>query len=313
MKVLLLGFSSIAQRRIIPALARLDGIECVDIASKSKRPAAVVKPGRVFTDYGDALAQSDADLVYISLPNSLHEQWITASLDAGKHVVVDKPATLTLEGARRLTEHAAACSKLIAEATVFSHHSHMAGLLRLSAECGPLTQIDAQFIIPPLPNENFRTVRAMGGGCLFDMGPYAAAVARLFGTKLESICAIAAPAYTDADVDMGFSLAARFSDGLRYTGHFSFESEYQNRLLLIGRNGSIQIERVFSPPADVPVVWQVRRRNKAEEVVNPADDTFLRFLSAVIDAINSGQHARFTGELLADAIFREEIAKSLRN
>src|ERR1700712_5987019 len=97
MNVLLLGYSSIAQRRVVPALAAIGAVAGIDIASVSKTPAAGwPKAGTHYRDYDEALARSGADLVYISLPNSMHDAWIAACLAAGKHVVVDKPATLTL-------------------------------------------------------------------------------------------------------------------------------------------------------------------------------------------------------------------------
>ena len=97
MKVLILGCSSIALRRVLPALENLAQVTMVDIASHRPLPpevGAFRKFRAGFTDYGAALHGSDADLVYVSLHNSAHQAWIDAALDAGKHVVADKPAFL---------------------------------------------------------------------------------------------------------------------------------------------------------------------------------------------------------------------------
>jgi NDP-hexose-3-ketoreductase len=313
MHAVIIGLGSIAQRRVLPALGALPGIAAIDIASRSKEPPAIwPKQGAFYRNYAQALAQSPAQLVYISLPNADHVQWIEAALAAGKHVVVDKPAALTLKEAHACCETAAKRGLLLAEATVFSYHAQFTPLADFFAEYGPLTHVSAQFIIPPLPAENFRNYAKAGGGCLADMGPYAAAIGRLLGgSSPDEIHAVAAPADPKLDVDIGFSFAARYASGLQYVGQFSFESEYQNRLSLVGKRGSIAVERVFSPPPDQELTWQVRRANAATEEKRSASDGFALFLAAALDAIATGDHKRFVDDLLGDAAFRDRIASAI--
>src|SRR5689334_14044539 len=105
MRLLILGYSSIVERRVLPAAAKAGGIETISIASKSHpKPQSWPKPGRFFDDYEAALRGSDCDLVYLSLPNVMHEHWVMAALAAGKHVVVDKPAMMTLAPSERAVE-----------------------------------------------------------------------------------------------------------------------------------------------------------------------------------------------------------------
>ncbi len=314
MNILVLGYSSIAQRRVMPALSAMDAITRIDIASRSKTPAAgLPKAGVHFTSYDEALAQTKAECVYISLLNSLHETWIENCLAAGKHVIVDKPATLSLNAAKRLVDLATGKGLLLAEATVFDFHPQFDAMEDFLAEAGGLTHIDAQFIIPPLPADNFRNGAALGGGCLLDMGAYAAGLARRFGSDLLRLAAFGAPPIDGRDVDRGFSLAAQFANGVRYTGHFSFESEYQNRLLLVARGGSLLVERQFSPPPDSAPLWQVRRANAATQETQPVADVFALFLAAAVRAIYDGAFERFYKPLLADAIFRDVIAQNLKS
>lgn len=295
---------------MLPALAEMEGIERVDLASRSRiEPDEWPKEGRFFSDYREAIAESDADIVYISLPNSLHVEFIRAALAAGRHVVVDKPATLTLETARDCVDEASCKSLLLAEATVFSYHPQLVEMQSFIAEYGPLTHIESALIIPPMPLDNFRNHRHLGGGCLNDMGPYAAAVARIFGVgDLQTLAVVSAPATSDVDVDLGFSLLASFANGLRYSGHFSFESEYQNRLRLVGKSGSLEVDRIFSTPPNYEPVWQMRERNEPSQRHLPAADTFGNFMQAVLAAIAEGDYNRFAGNLIADALFRSRLA-----
>ncbi len=313
MRVLILGYSSIVERRVLPAAAKVGRIATVSIASKSRpEPDDWPKQGLFFDDYEAALRESDCDLVYLSLPNAMHAHWVTAALAAGKHVVVDKPAMMTLAASERAVEEARRAGRLVAEATVFGYHPQFARLAEFVAESGPMTQAAAQFIIPPLPIGNFRNHAELGGGCLLDMGPYAAATIRILGgDDVSDIMALAGGVHPETGVDMGFSVLARLGNGGAFSGHFSFEGEYQNRLLVVGRSGSVLMERVFTPPADHPVEWRRRVRNVEDVVTFEPADTFANFLEAVTSAIAGGDHERFHRDLLSDARCRDMIATAL--
>lgn len=313
MRILFLGYSSIVERRVLPAAAKVEAIEAISIASKSRpAPADWPKQGQFFDDYEVALRDNDSDVVYISLPNALHERWIMAALAAGKHVIVDKPALMTLDASERAVREAQRIDRLVAEATVFGYHPQFARLAAVIAEIGPLTQSAVQFIIPPLPIGNFRNHADLGGGCLLDMGPYAAATMRILGGEgLSGVAALAGGRHPETGVDMGFSVLARLGDGSAFSGHFSFEGEYQNRLLVVGRAGSVLIERAFTPPADHSVEWRRRMRNVEDVVSFEPADTFAAFLAAVASAIADGDHDRFHRDLLGDARCREMIVTAL--
>jgi NDP-hexose-3-ketoreductase len=316
MRLLFLGHSSIVQRRVMHAAARTEAISEISIASKSHpEPAAGwPKRGAFFADYDIALRQSRADIVYVSLPNAMHEHWVLAALACGKHVIVDKPAMVTRQACERGVVEARRGGRLLAEATVFGYHPHFGALLDFLAENGPLTHVDAQFIIPPMPIGNFRNYGEFGGGCLLDMGPYAAALMRILGGGSPSqITALAGHRHPETGVDMGFSAQARLANGGIFSGHFSFEGEYQNRLLIVARSGSVIIERVFSPPDDHRIEWRRRVRNVDDVVTFEAADTFARFLELAARAIVSGDHEGFHRDLLGDAECRARIAEALVN
>jgi len=297
----------------MPAAAAVSAIEEISIASRSRpAPPAWPKAGRFFVDYQLALQESGADIVYLSLPNAMHDHWVTAALEAGKHVVVDKPALMTAEAAGRAVEQARRVRRFVAEATVFSYHPQFEALMAFIVEHGSLTHVDAQFIIPPLPIANFRNHPELGGGCLLDMGPYAAATMRILGGGSPShIAALSGGRHTETGVDMGFSVQARLANGAVFSGQFSFEGEYQNRLLVVARSGSVIIERVFSPPADLRIEWRRRVRNNESVVTLEAADTFARFLETAVRAAVTGDHDRLHRDLLSDARCRAAIADAI--
>jgi predicted dehydrogenase len=316
MLLLILGYSSIAERRVIPAAAKVEAISQISIASKSRPEPGEGWPKRgvFFNDYDTALRESHSDIVYLSLPNAMHEHWVLAALAAGKHVIVDKPAMVTLDASERAAKEARRANRVLAEATVFGYHPHFEALNDFIAENGPLTHIDAQFIIPPLPIANFRNHKELGGGCLLDMGPYAAAAMRILGGGPPSkITALAGGRHLETGVDMGFSVQARLANGGLFSGHFSFEGEYQNRVLIVARSGFVIIERVFSPPADHRIEWRRRIRNTESVMTFEAADTFARFLEKVTREIADGDREPLLGDLLADAECRAGITDALAN
>lgn len=314
MRLLILGYSSIVQRRVLPAAAKTAAIDEISIASRSRPDPneGWPKRGGFFTDYAAALRESGAEIVYLSLPNAMHEHWVLAALAAGKHVLVDKPAMITRQACERGVKQARHSGRLLAEATVFAYHPHFEALKRFVGENGPLTHVDAQFIIPPLPIGNFRNHAELGGGCLLDMGAYAAAPMRILGGGPPSqITALAGNRHPETGVDTGFSVLARLANGGIFSGHFSFEGEYQNRLLIVAHSGSVRIERVFSPPADHSIEWRRRVRNVDDIVTFEAADIFANFLEAATRAILTGDHEPLHRDLLADAECRAGIAAAL--
>src|SRR5262249_29655048 len=107
MRLLILGFSSIVERRVISAAAVVARIGENSIAGGSRKPpVSWPKQGRVFADYETGLKESGADIVYLSLPNAMHEALAMTALAAGKHVIVDKPAMMTREAAERAVAEA---------------------------------------------------------------------------------------------------------------------------------------------------------------------------------------------------------------
>jgi NDP-hexose-3-ketoreductase len=297
MKALVLGYSSIARRRVLPALAAI-GIRHVDVASRSGSGNVSLPEGlsgSVFNDYADALRQSEAELVYISTVNSLHAELATASLDGGRHVVIDKPAAVDLMDVTRLVELARQKGRLLAEATVYGYHPQFATARSVfeEANCQP-TRLVAAFSFPPLPPENFRHRADLGGGALLDLGPYAVSVGRLFFNEppLEIIC---------RDSYSAFSLLATFSEDRSLVGHFGMTTGYINRLEVLGPDATVTIDRAFTTTPEMACNLYVSLHNEHRSIKVPPADSFAIFLRAVIQAIESGDTQPFAEVMLADA------------
>ena len=124
MKILILGYSSIAKRRIIPALETLPQIKTIEISSESRlsQIPELTKVNKTYDSYKKAIEKSKANIVYISTVNSLHEQLARMVLLSGRHVIVDKPAFLNLASTEKIIELAKTKGLGVAETTVFTYH-----------------------------------------------------------------------------------------------------------------------------------------------------------------------------------------------
>ncbi len=303
MKLLLIGYSKIAQKRVLPALAQV-GIRAADVASRS-RAVEVTLPegiaGRVFDDYTTALDTSDADLVYVSTINSTHAEWAERALRCGYHVVVDKPACTSLEDTQRLLDLARRWDLCLAEATVYGYHPQIEVARQAFAEVGSEpTRLVATFSFPPLPPDNFRHQAAADGGALWDLGPYAVTPGRLFfGAEPEEVfCRITE--HGD-EVETSFSLLMTYGDGRSMVGHFGFNTGYRNRLDVLGPGVTVTIDRVFTTPPTLANEVLVNQHDQPKAVTVPPADQFALFLRAVVEAIETGRHGPLAEDMLSDA------------
>jgi predicted dehydrogenase len=303
MKLLLIGYSRIAQRRVLPALAHVN-LAHVDVASRT-RAGSVTLPagvsGRVFDDYETALAESRADLVYVSTVNSTHAAWTEQALRHGYHVVVDKPACTSLEDAKRLVDLARRQQRCLAEATVYPYHPQIQAIrLAFSEAHSQPTRLAATLSFPPLPAGNFRYRKALGGGALWDLGPYAVTPGRLFfGAEPEEVfCRITG--WGD-EVETDFSVLATYGGGRAMVGHFGFHTGYYNRLDVLGPGVTLAVERVFTTAPDLASQVHVNQHDQPRTITIAPADSFACFLRAVVAAIEAGQFEPLAEDMLSDA------------
>jgi len=257
----------------------------------------------VFADYQVALEKSDAALVYVSLVNGEHLRWAQRALGQGRHVVVDKPAFLGLEQADRMLELAAKQGVCLAEATVFAYHPQVEFIRQQfrvadSAPC----RVTATFSFPSMDPDNFRYRRALGGGALWDLGPYAAAVGRVFldDEPASVACRVLARGGPDG-VETAFAVLEEFSNGRSVVGTFGFDTVYRNRLDLVGGELGVEVDRIFTTPPEASNELRITRRDGAATVTAPPGDAFALFFDHVLRRIDAGEWGQLSSDLHRDA------------
>ena len=180
-----LGASSFARDNMAPAIHAAKGADLVALATSSADKAAgfqAYAPGlAVFTDYDAMLADPNIDAVYIPLPNHLHVPWTIKALEAGKHVLCEKPIGLQVSDFDALIAARDKAGLLAAEAFMIVHHSQFIRAKTLVAEgaIGELVHIDGTFSYNNAGDvTNIRHDPSKGGGALPDIGVYPVGAAR---------------------------------------------------------------------------------------------------------------------------------------
>jgi dTDP-3,4-didehydro-2,6-dideoxy-alpha-D-glucose 3-reductase len=306
LRLLVLGLSNLVRRRVLPALQEIERLDAVDIASRRgtadwQRPEWLA--GDTYHDYDEALRRSGADVVYVSLVNSEHGRWARAALERGCHVVVDKPAFLGFEEADRALNLAAKRNVCLAEATVWAYHPQIDLMQRTFAEAGtPPTRVAVTFSVPPLDPSNFRYCRSLGGGSLWDLGPYAVSVGRVFFDRsLDTIDCHVLSFGGEENVETAFSVLATYPEGRSVVGHFGFDTAYRNHVEILSIDLSLEADRVFTLPAELENDIRVTRNTETTLLQAPAGNAFRPFFDRVFSSVEGNDWGHFTNDLLTDA------------
>ena len=306
MEILILGYSNLVKRKIIPLFKKeLSNIK-FSICSKSQ-PKKKIGALNWYRDYRKALKNSNADIVYISLPNSLHYYWAKKFLLKNFHVIIDKPATLNFNHTYNLVKLAKKNKKLLSEAIVFSYHNQFTKTLKEIKSLNNIIHIDARFVIPSFPKNDWHNLEKFKGGCLQDMGPYAAAVHRILisdvskNYKLQSLLK-----KNKNNVSESFIIRTTFKKKT-FNGYFSHNGEYKNSLILFTKDKSVKINRVFSPPNNINLTLNINKDIKVYEKKIKKDDTFLKYFRKIIKLIYTKQFETEYQNLMKDSFFREKI------
>jgi D-xylose 1-dehydrogenase (NADP+, D-xylono-1,5-lactone-forming) len=204
---------------------------------------------RAYGTYAGLLADADVEAVYISLPNRLHAEWALRALEAGKHVLVEKPFSRHPAEVEQAFDAAEAAGLVLSEGFMWRHHPQTARAVELvgSGAIGRLRVVRAAFGFPLAKERGLADTRfdpALDGGALMDVGSYCVNALRLFGGEPER--ARGEQVVGPCGVDVVFTGALAFADEL--VGHFDcgFVVPRRAGLELVGEEGSIFVGDPFT-------------------------------------------------------------------
>ena len=221
-----------------------------------------------YTDYDRLLEDPAVDVVYIALPNSLHAEWTIRSLEAGKHVLCEKPFAMTPEEVDLVAEAAARNDRIAVEAFMYLHHPQTQTALEIarSGRLGDLQVVSAAFSFFLDYPDDPRVDPTVGGGSLWDVGCYPVSISRrIAGEEPDGVAGFAR--FDDRGVDRAFVGALRFPSGL--VAHFEsgFGAPDRERVEIVGSEATLLIAHPFLPEPDGPPPRMIIRRGGEEETI----------------------------------------------
>ena len=237
-------------RLIIPAIRASARSELTTVASRTleraKAYAAEWTIPRVRGSYEALVGDPEIDVIYIGLPNSLHVEWTVRCLEAGKHVLCEKPLALTVEDVDRIQAAATRAARVATEAFMYRHQplTHAAEAVVKSGRLGAIRGFKGAFTFPLTREGDVRLDPALGGGSLWDVGCY----------PLSYSCFLAGDAPVEvvgwqhaspAGVDMEFAGMMRFADGSIAQFDSGFIGPFRAEMEVVGTAAALRITRPF--------------------------------------------------------------------
>jgi predicted dehydrogenase len=279
----ILSTAKIAREKVIPAMQRGKHCEVVAIASRdlqlATETASRLHIPAVYGSYEELLNDKNVDAVYIPLPNHLHVEWAIKSIQAGKHVLCEKPIGLSSAEALQLQQAAAEKPELsVMEAFMYRFHPQweVAKELVDDKRIGELKTVHSFFSYYNADPNNIRNQKAMGGGGMMDIGCYCVSLARfLFNSEPLRV-------FSHVTIDPVLQTDTMASGILEFsTGTATFTCSTQlmpyQRVQILGTEGRIEIEIPFNAPPNHSTRLVVYTKSGEEEMTfEPVDQYTLQ-------------------------------------
>jgi xylose dehydrogenase (NAD/NADP) len=231
--------------KVLAGAALSDEVEVVAVASRDAAQAEAYARDhgipRAYGSYEALLADDDVEAVYISLPNAMHCEWSTRALEAGKHVLCEKPMSRRPVEVQAVFDTAEAVDRFCMEAFMWRHNPQTKRLKELidDGAIGELRLVRAAFSFPLTDLGNVRMRPELEGGGLMDVGCYTVSAARLLAGEPEQATAQQVVGSTGVDVRLVGTLA--FGGAVLAQVDCALDLPDRSELEAIGSDGSIQV------------------------------------------------------------------------
>ena len=304
----ILGCSEIAFRRFMPALQEVNDIKAVAVAEEYA-PTKLEDFCQTYsieglTSFEQILGRNDIDAIYVPQPPALHFKWAMKALDAGKHVLIEKPSTTCFADSKALVKAAQKKGLALHENYMFKYHSQIETIKHLiaSGELGEVRLIRANFGFPMRAQNDFRYNRALGGGALLDAGGYTVKLAtEVLGPSIK-VDSAQLNGKTGYEVDMYGSASFLNDKGIVCQVGYGMDCQYMCSLEVWGSAGRLFTNRIFTAPVGYKPTVLIEKGAEKKELILVEDSSFAHSIEAFKDEIiNPSKRPAMYNEILLQA------------
>jgi xylose dehydrogenase (NAD/NADP) len=296
-------------RKLIPGAHASPKVDLLAVASRDKSRAEDYarewQIDRAYGSYDELLADADVEAIYNPLPNTMHAEWSIKALDAGKHVLCEKPFSRHVDEVEASFDAAERNDRLLSEAFMYRHNPQTARLRELvdGGAIGTLRLVRSAFSYSLYDTDNIRLRTEVEGGALMDVGSYCVSGSRLLAGEPESVYADAW--FGETGTDWVFTATMRFPNDVLALFDCGTALVERDELEAIGSEGSLFLDDPWH--CNVPVI-EVRRDGTTQRIELEPVDSYRLELENMSDAI------RGEGELLLareDAVAQARAVQAL--
>ena len=237
-----IGAGYVASRAMAPAVHAASGAELYAVASRDAARSAELEPTVVHNSYSDLIDDPNVDAVYISLTNVQHKEWVIAALEAGKHVLCEKPLALNAEEVRIMLNAVERNQRMLVEAVWTRWQPRMKRMAEViqRGDLGDVLSVSSAFTFQGDLTGNYRSDPAMGGGALLDVGCYQAHLwLMLLGETVDFALQNVERTVGPTGIDLTTSVQATLNDSIRADALCSFDLAPEQRIAVTGSTSSM--------------------------------------------------------------------------
>ncbi|WP_251549811.1 Gfo/Idh/MocA family protein [Neobacillus muris] len=250
-----LGTANIALTQVIPAILRSSNAEIVGIASRgiqSKDLLTKFSIPKYYESYESLLQSEEIESVYIPLPNHLHKEWVIQAAKYGKHILCEKPASLTAEESKEIADICGRNQVKFMEAFMYQFHPQHQRVRDIieSGEIGELKYMRASFsFFLENRDSNIRMRKEMGGGSIYDIGCYGIHSIRNILKSEPAQVKVFAEKDRQSGVDTSAIVHLRLENGVNAVIECSMDMDFRHEYEIVGTKGHLKVPRAFRPDA----------------------------------------------------------------
>jgi xylose dehydrogenase (NAD/NADP) len=289
----ILSTARIAQR-VVEGARLSEDAEVVAVGSRdlarAQAYAAQHEIPRVHGSYEDLLADPEIDAVYIPLPNALHVPWSVKAVEAGKHVLCEKPLSRSPARVQEAFDAAERAGRVLMEAFMWRFHPQTDELVRLlrSGAVGEPRVVRTSFGFGGVHPDNVRLQSSLEGGALMDVGCYCVSALRLLCGEPERVSGEQVLG-GDGGIDIRFAGVLRFAGDVVGTFDCGMDVHRRHSIEVVGSEGTIVVPSPWQTPFGAEILVT---REETERIVPESVDPYARELDEVGAAIAEGRPPR---------------------